>query len=389
MTAANAAASAPASLADKPRVRELDGLRGLAILLVLVWHYFVCLVQPAQGSWWFRLMPWLGLTWSGVDLFFVLSGYLLGGILMDNVSSPNYFKTFYVRRACRILPIYYALLLVAGAAALAGFTRRNPSLAFLTEHAIPWWSYPTFLQNFAMAGAGHFGSYTLGVTWSLAIEEQFYLVLPWLVRAVPPADLPRVLVAGALAGPVCRVFLLLFQDPNGFAGYVLMPARADALLLGALTAWAMRRADLPAKLAGNRALAYGILAALLAGAATLRAFGGRLPPFVTGGLGFTWLALTYAWLLALAVTKQRGPVSLLTRVPALGWLGTVSYGVYLLHQPVNGLAHALLAGRPPMIQNARDAAITLGALAVTLALATASWHLFEKRFLRLGHAFRY
>src|SRR5689334_996479 len=96
----------------KPHIPELDGVRGLAILLVLIWHY---VVYP-RYDWLYYYAPntavAFGLTWSGVDLFFILSGFLLGGILLDNARAPHYFKAFYVRRACRILPLYFAWLLL-------------------------------------------------------------------------------------------------------------------------------------------------------------------------------------------------------------------------------------------------------------------------------------
>src|SRR5216117_2710692 len=89
------------------RIPELDGIRGLAILLVLVWHYWASRVHPPLGSAFAGIWMLCGLTWSGVDLFFVLSGFLIGGVLLEQRDSANYFKTFYVRRVCRIFPIYF------------------------------------------------------------------------------------------------------------------------------------------------------------------------------------------------------------------------------------------------------------------------------------------
>ena len=92
-----------------PRMPELDGLRGAAILLVLIWHFWAGLAQPATGSI-AALLAWpFHFAWSGVDLFFVLSGFLIGGILIDQRSATNYFRIFYFRRACRILPLYYTI----------------------------------------------------------------------------------------------------------------------------------------------------------------------------------------------------------------------------------------------------------------------------------------
>lgn len=169
------------------RVPQLDGLRGLAILLVLIWHYVACQMDPKWGSlgletFGFRVADTLhaliSMTWSGVDLFFVLSGFLLGGILMDHKTSPSFFMTFYVRRVCRLFPLYYLLLLLFGLTTLAPLSQACPGLNWLFDHPLPMWSYATFTQNFQMAFKELIGANWLGVTWSLAVEEQFYLILP-------------------------------------------------------------------------------------------------------------------------------------------------------------------------------------------------------------------
>src|ERR1700751_4546946 len=121
------------------RIPALDGMRGLAISLVLWWHIF----GPLNGS--LPNHPFLGevahlsrFTWSGVDLFFVLSGFLIGGILLDEINSPAYFSTFYIRRAYRILPLYTVILVLTLVA----------DLCFQSEHLGQFFYYPLFLQNF-------------------------------------------------------------------------------------------------------------------------------------------------------------------------------------------------------------------------------------------------
>src|ERR671933_724528 len=126
-----------------PRYPELDGLRGIAILMVVAWHY--------------NLGPFL----SGVDLFFVLSGFLLGGILLDKKEAPNYFKAFYARRVCRIFPLYFVCLLVfviLVAVPVLGWLLFGDSIRLLLGDPIPLWSYMTFTQNFAMAQLGGWGN---------------------------------------------------------------------------------------------------------------------------------------------------------------------------------------------------------------------------------------
>jgi peptidoglycan/LPS O-acetylase OafA/YrhL len=151
-------------------VMFFDGLsRRLAILLVLVWHYYVKAVQDAvPGSWLAYSLAALRLTWSGVDLFFVLSGFLIGGILYDAKDATNYYRTFYVRRIFRIFPLYFlwVALFFAGLA-LVGRDSAGP-LRALFNRDLPGWSYPLFLQNIFMSSRGTFGPEWVAITWSLA-----------------------------------------------------------------------------------------------------------------------------------------------------------------------------------------------------------------------------
>src|ERR1019366_1514205 len=148
------------------RVSELDGLRALAILLVVAWHY----LGVGDGA---ASIPWrifmVGRT--GVDLFFVLSGYLITGILLANAESSSYFSTFYRRRSFRILPIYGVMLAIY----LIG-RHLGGSAPILFAGPLPWWSYAIGLQNIWMTIEQTYGAFWLAGTWSLAIEEQFYLI---------------------------------------------------------------------------------------------------------------------------------------------------------------------------------------------------------------------
>jgi len=163
------------------RIPALDGLRGVAILLVLLWHGLF--EMNANSRVLSGLLALGKLSWSGVDLFFVLSGFLIGGILLDAKDSPHYFTTFYIRRAYRILPLYFAVI---GVAYSIGHLSTDFGWlgADLATMKIPWASYPTFTQNLWMAYLGTYGSFTLAATWSLAVEEQFYLTAPLLIRKV-------------------------------------------------------------------------------------------------------------------------------------------------------------------------------------------------------------
>jgi peptidoglycan/LPS O-acetylase OafA/YrhL len=159
----------------------LDGLRGIAILLVLLYHGLFSIHFESAPL--IRLTAIGKLSRSDDDLFFVSSGFLIGGILLDVKDSPHYFKTFYVRRAYQILPLYMAVLGIFLLRLISFHLFRdwfgNPQ----PKH-IPFLSYVFFFQNFWMVFLGSFGLAFLSPTWSLAVEEQFYLTAPLLVRRI-------------------------------------------------------------------------------------------------------------------------------------------------------------------------------------------------------------
>jgi peptidoglycan/LPS O-acetylase OafA/YrhL len=373
------------SIHSSRRIPELDGLRGLAIGLVLIWHYLCHPLDPEIGAAAPFLRRSLSLTWSGVDLFFVLSGFLIGGILLDHRGAPRYFQAFYARRATRIFPLYFGWLLVAFTVlAVVPRFAAGPLPSWLFTEPVPAWCYAIFGQNFAMAMIDDFGSPWLGVTWSLAIEEQFYLLLPLLIRFLPARRLPVYLGSLALMAPVS---LAALGHEGGLEGYVTTPSRLDGLMLGVLLAWFLRRDDGLRWVRTHRLHLYGILTVFLAGAfwmSFVRELPANLYPY-----RYSWLALLYGSLLLLAVTEERGPVAALTRNRALRWLGGLAYGVYLLHQPVQYVLHWLIRDQKAHLLVPADFAVTLAALAVTLGMAVVSWRWFEKPILTIGQSVSY
>jgi peptidoglycan/LPS O-acetylase OafA/YrhL len=359
------------------RIPQLDGLRGVAILLVIIWHYIASV--PGANP---LLATIFSLTGSSVDLFFVLSAFLLGGILLDHRESPNYFKVFYVRRIARILPLYSLWLILFAA---SSYLRFDSILPTLFAGPLPFWSYATFTQNFAMANSSTLGPGWLAMTWSLAVEEQFYLLLPTLIRALPPRRLPYFLVTCIVLAPVLRLAQASYSH-SVFPNYVLLPLRADVLALGVFCAWLVRQPrsaqwfnQHPVKLSLR---AGWILLLLGVGVMSLLRFGTRYLEMTI--IGYTWLALFYALSLLIIVTPL-GAQSPLGRLVSNSWLrrlGIISYSVYLFHQPALDIARALFAG-------AGSIPVTLLALAASLSLATCSWHFFEKRIVVLGHLARY
>lgn len=393
MTPDTALQGAAAETAHRPssnprRIPELDGLRGVAILMVLAWHYIGGQFPNEPGTVANKIREVVGICWSGVDLFFVLSGFLVGGILLDQRDSRSFFSTFYLRRACRIMPLYYAFLVLVGIATCLPWVAATPSFAW--SDPTPYWAYFLHIQNFYYAAHGHFGDHFLGVSWSLAVEEQFYLLAPLLIRWCRPKHLPLVLVLLILSATLCRVFAFWFLPNPGVAGYVLLPCRWDSLFLGVLGAWALRQETIANWLPSKRWFLYSCAVLLVGIVTVLRVVKqGNLLYLGMHLLGFSCLAVLYLIAVWDAVLPGRSVLQPLLRFRPLQQVGVVSYSIYLFHVPVAYGLHSVVWGKVPKIHDWPTALTTLAALAITFALAFASWHAFELRFIALGKRFTY
>jgi len=365
------------------RIPELDGIRGMAILMVLVYHFVPTSKQSFLPH---KLVGLLAFGWSGVDLFFVLSGFLIGGILLDAKDSANYFKVFYFRRLYRILPPYGALCLLSLAVSYADLSTH----AWLFEGNVPWYAYLTFGQNFWMAKANGVGGMGMGVTWSLAVEEQFYLTLPLVIRAVSRKSLPYVLGMGVLLTPLIRVALWFALDPahRTITTYVLAPCRMDALLLGVLAACAVRSDACWDWLVAHKGVVG--TASVVSGVGILEMIHKKIG-FGSLGLasfGYTWVAMFYLSILLLAVT-QHGFVSRLLRFRPLTELGILAYGLYLFHCLVIGLVYGLAGKASPQLTGLSTIGLTLFSWLLVFALTRLSWRYFEKPLIDSSHRCQY
>jgi peptidoglycan/LPS O-acetylase OafA/YrhL len=364
------------------RIPELDGIRGLAILLVLIFHYvFDLSVRYAKLDWQIKFVQSLRLCWSGVDLFFVLSGFLIGGILLDAKYSASYYRTFYLRRLHRIVPIYFISIAIF----IIGIYCAGPSppapLADLFNRQIPLWSFPLFLQNIFMTLQHRYGSGWMAVTWSLAVEEQFYLMLPFAVRRLSSRGILGFAIGMILVAPTVRLVLERL-GANGLAPYTLLPCRADALGFGLLAAILCRNRSAWMWLAANRRYVYAAFMVLGAGLVVwiLREL----------RLGFTWMAAFYASLLILVVVNPGRMEQRIFRSFPLVRLGTVAYFVYLYHSGILDLCHWLFLGTFPSMRSWPAFWVTLVSLGAVLLLAAISWRLLEKPLiLRARSRYRY
>jgi peptidoglycan/LPS O-acetylase OafA/YrhL len=348
------------------RIQELDGLRALAALLVIAWHY---IGVPDGPNYWLWNVFYLG--HFGVDLFFVLSGFLITTILLENRESPSYFSSFYGRRAFRIWPLYYLMCAMCLVGWLSG---RSPALF---DGVLPGWTYLFGVQNFWMAKLQSYGVYWLGGTWSLAIEEQFYLVFPLIVRLVPTRVLPKLLIAIIAVCPVARLLDSFTADEFGY--YVLPQFRADALAIGALIAWWRfngKQSD-----AVNLTVRFSLMvtAALLplicvAGTATFHAAAWQHT------LAGAFFGAAVFMVLHNQGTDYLSPLRSGIARRVADW----SYASYLIHHWVAYLIFGKL-GVTRTLTNFSGSLTTALALAVTFALCAISYRFFERPLNQYAH----
>jgi len=356
-----------ALLRQGARVPELDGIRGIAILMVLLLHWVVRPAAPILRHWSPRLWALLDLSWCGVDLFFVLSGFLIAGILVDHRDAPNVLRTFYTRRACRILPAYLVLLFLASLP-IGGASQ-------VAQGEIPLAAYLLFLQNL-WSSAGARVAFALGPCWSLAIEEQFYLGLPVLLLWVFRGRFGSFAAVMLLAPPLLRCLCLAsgWRSPWDFT-----PCRLDAPFWGVLAAVLVRDPRAAALLLKyRRALLWAAGAALLgvAGLSQLVLLPAGTNLLLSIGLSLIAAAFTLA-LVSVLLSPQAAPARLVRWAP-LRWSGKHSYFLYLFH-----LVVLLFI---PIAQFTLRVAVSACALAV---LAAISWRWLELPFLKLGAAVEY
>lgn len=373
---------APAA-GEPQRIPALDGIRGLAILLVLVHHYVATVDHGQLAPVAQAIVSMSAFTFVGVDIFFVLSGFLIGGIILRNGHEEGFLKRFYVRRAARLLPVYLlvvALYAIASPYLLSAPTPGGDYLVKGSGDALPLWTYLTYLQNVAMASSGQWGGIWLAATWSLSVEEQFYLFAPVLLLVVPRRHLAAVLIGLALLSPVIRIALIVITE-NWVASYVLLPARWDSLIVGILGALAFQSVEGRTWMAQRSAVLRGAFFVLGAAMLLMMVCGlpAKHPIMIT--LGLSVVALFGLSLIAVALTEPGSVVARAMRNRQLVWLGGISYGVYLIHHPMLSLVRWSYDGAKPRLDDLTSVLLTLLALALTLALATLSWRFFEKPIL--------
>lgn len=374
--------------ASNQRLPQLDGLRGVAILLVVVCHY-IANADHARLEYWPRhFLSALTVGWSGVDLFFVLSGFLIGGILLDVRNSPRYFRTFYARRVFRILPVYYLWILMYVVIVAIGVYGMPGALPVGRRDLTAVPIYVLFLQNMIYMPSPFQWKWFV-VTWSLAVEEQFYLLAPIAIRWIPVRRLVWLLVAVICAAPVLRFAVYSYLPRFSYLAGFAMPCRADALAFGILAAVGWRRRAFRQLLETRRDMAWGFSFIAFVVVVGLAPTFVRPAAIVTYTVGYSALAVFYTCVLFLALSQTESLLVRLLKSSALRYVGGISYCVYIVHLTINQWAHHLLLRSDPEIYDLRGVSVTLLALLLTWGVAVTSWKYLESPAIRRGHQFVY
>lgn len=363
------------------RIRALDGLRGIAILLVMLYHQTVLVgstdIDRFVGFW--TLSGWIG-----VDLFFVLSGFLITGILYDSKGTGSYFRNFYARRVLRIFPLYYVVVAFSLLILPHIPHWKLDNLARINGDEVWYWTY---LSNFSIAAHDAFRHGILDVSWSLAIEEQFYLVWPLLVLLLSRRSL-LTLCAGVMVTALAWRSGLVLAGVPPLSVSVLTPSRLDSLATGAGIALLARS---PSGLDCLARWATPILTVSAAGLLAIAVWSGGFdpygPPMAT--VGYTALAALFGSVLVLILTAERTRlrIRLLEQRPLVA-LGKYSYALYLFHLPIRAVIRDKIYG-PDQFAVVLGSSLPgqlvfyISATLISFAAAWLSWHLFETHFLAL------
>jgi peptidoglycan/LPS O-acetylase OafA/YrhL len=374
VTPPSPAASGAVATRERGYMPQLDALRFFAVLGVMVVHNW----QPSPSNWIFGQIDWGDL---GVRLFFVLSGFLITGILIGgrelaeagHMRRVGFVRRFYARRFLRIFPVYYALIAVLALAGVGGIRAILPWLLGYSTNIYIWHTkaFPYAVPHF----------------WTLAVEEQFYVVWPWVLLFLSRRWIVPVLSALCLLGPAWRLFDTLHYPRHDWNTVnTFTPAVIDFLAIGALLAVVLHAGTsgrLVDRFLARVALPLGIVAY-----AVLFAIQKTVDRHVPLALEDTAAALVFCWLIASASRGFTGAGGRLLTWRPIVYLGKISYGIYLYHLLVP-LAFARVAPHLGRTYHDKGFLNFVVTSVVTFAVASLSWHLFERPINGLKRRFRY
>ena len=356
----------------KERIESLDGLRGIAILLVLFFHLFYYLPASKYG-------------WAGVDLFLVLSGFLITGILLDTVNHPRYWLNFFARRFLRIFPLYYAALtlIILSAYFLQPYYSSNQlhfhqlwqHQGWLWLYVYNWWEYIHGMPLPARY-VSHF--------WSLAVEEQFYLLWPLLVFVFRDKKLLYLIIFLLIAAPVIRYLMFFMGSGSSYPEvYVATFTRMDSLATGALVAYAWRNQAVMQYLSSSKELLFLISVAVILYSGLSDTFRSAGEGFIK--FGYTANAMMFGTLL-LIVLDDTHWLSRILNNQFFKFFGKYSYALYIFHWPLFNL---LFSNIMVYFNMPHRLIASIAVLMITIILSIVSWHMIEKPMNQLKTKFSY
>ena len=373
----------PIAIDFRKRLPALDGLRGIAILAVFFYHYAGGLPDRVPSGPLHLLGMVFAFGWSGVDLFFVLSGFLITGILYDTQSDPGYYRKFYIRRVLRIFPPFYFLALIyVVLTPVVGAHWRWIHLSYLFYLGFPFaLIWPTLMQISPLVLTAHL--------WSLCAEEQFYLIWPWLIARF--RDSASILRACAVAGILAVLFRIAIWGSHSLSiGWThdFLVSRMDTLALGAAIA-ILVRGPLQRRMLRWAPLTFVLAAGGVVLMCAVRHTVNHVDP-VIATIGFSVIALAYGAMLLLAL-RPGSWVEWILSLRLLRIFGKYSYGMYLYDLPLT-----VVLGPRRELFIARTHSYAIGSivflvccLVLNLLIAGASFHLLESPIMRLKSRFKY
>jgi peptidoglycan/LPS O-acetylase OafA/YrhL len=348
------------------RILPLDGLRAIAITLVVLNHYFLSLTFRGSDY----LKPIFHLGWTGVDLFFVLSGFLVGGILLQNKAATNLLPVFFARRALRILVPYFLFLI---GAIVTTYCFHIPFSAYR------WIPFALQLQPWYFAITNDFPILYLSPTWTLGLEECFYVLLPIALLTAREETIIRFSKIGIFAFPLLR--LALYSYSEKFYSFCMV-LRPEGLLMGLLLAHEWRSGDMRQRLAEQK-LKLQVMWAVTGAFSILTCHYQKMfPTHYTMAVLYTFTACFYCTSVILVLLAD--PKALIARFLSsepMRYIGQISYMIYLLHMLVYFWVTELTT------DYSVPGGIKCGL--ITLGLSALSWSMMEQKLIKFGHTFQY
>ncbi|MCC6724504.1 MAG: acyltransferase [Saprospiraceae bacterium] len=370
-------------------IKSLDGVRGIAILLVLFAHTTVLIPKSAFDEIYTQI-AWTG--WIGVDLFFCLSGFLITRILLSAKSKPDYFKNFYARRFLRIFPLFYLIVFICLVILPHIPHPKANNFGRIAGDEIYYWTY---LSNFIIAIRQQLRHGILDASWSLSIEEQFYMLWPLIIYWVRNTRLLPITLGLAVVALITRILIATFSSSEGWWYYTFYftCCRWDGLALGGFLAYiTMYRQDLVDKLLPY-AVRISVLSFLSFVAVCLIEGGDIVGGVLKQTIGLTFLIISFTAFILIATTNEKYPrLNKVLTNKTLMLFGKHAYAIYLINLPVRAVIRDVLYKPGSFLQIGQtqlpgQIIFYIISIPTILFCSWVIWHTFEKHFLKLKKYF--